>query len=290
MRIIACITAFLVTLFVGDRAVSFSARTVIEHSHNQFVQMYEGKGRADILLLGDSRVDRNISAERIEEMTSKRCLNLGLGGNSMLISEALLKDYVQRYGNPALVVIELGQSTVDPKTMGEMRIFSCLSPNIDQLSREIDPIYTAFGSVFTSLRYNDAGFWRLAAETFSNPAPRLLQKTIPPEIINRWRQGGHVDRPIYKENMEALRRICQFVDARRLNLCLLIGPSWNDFKRAITNFDAWKSALQEAAGSHPIHDYSDAFIDHPTYFNDTLHLNARGADAFVQKMCEDGLL
>jgi lysophospholipase L1-like esterase len=90
--------------------------------------------------------------------------------------------------------------------------------------------------------------------------------------------------------MEALRRICEFANTHGITLRLLIGPCWSDFKRAITNFGAWRSALQQAAGSHEIRDYSDIFIDRPTYFNDTLHLNARGADAFAQKLAQDGLL
>ena len=106
--------------------MAFSAETVIQHSQNQFVRMYEGKYPADILFLGNSRVDRNIAFDRVYELTGKSCLNLALGGNHMLISEALLKDFVQRYGNPQLVVVELSHSTVRTNSMGEMRNFFLL--------------------------------------------------------------------------------------------------------------------------------------------------------------------
>src|SRR5712671_3709596 len=99
MKIAARIVLFLAVAFLGDRIVSFVALKIIRHSRNQFVEMYEGKRPADILFLGNSRVDANISFEKAHYMTHKVCLNLGLGGNHVLISEALLKDFVQRYGN-----------------------------------------------------------------------------------------------------------------------------------------------------------------------------------------------
>src|SRR6266850_2717670 len=179
MRVALSITIFLVTVFLGDRLLSFSARTIVRHSQNRFVRMYEGKQPVDILLLGDSRMDCNISYSKVRELTGKSCLNLGLGGNSVLVSEALLKDYVQRYGNPALVVIELSHSEVDPATMGEMRIFSYCSTNVQALAHKIDPTYSALEVIFTSLRYNDPAFWRLATEVSRPPSTRLIYGHIP---------------------------------------------------------------------------------------------------------------
>src|ERR1700733_6299620 len=82
---------FLAVVFVGDRLVSYGAMKLIQQSKNKFVRMYEGKYPANILFLGNSRVDRNFNFEKIHEMTGKRCLNLGLGGNHMMITEVLFK-------------------------------------------------------------------------------------------------------------------------------------------------------------------------------------------------------
>ena len=292
MRVALSITIVLLTVFLGDRALSLSARTIVRHSQNQFVRMYEGKQRADILFLGDSRVDRNISYPKVRDLTGKFCLNLGLGGNSVLVSEALLKDYVERYENPALVVVELSHATVDPATMGEMRIFSYCSTNIQALARTTDPTYSAFETVFTSLRFNDPAFWRLAVETVRPPSTRLLHNKIPEVLVRKWKgkSASAGNRIIYRENLEALQRICSFADARGFQLRLLISPSWHDFKRAIVNFDVWKTALQEAAGKHPVHDYSDVFVANPDYFNDEMHLNAAGADRWVEQLRADSVL
>lgn len=292
MRVIACILVFLLTVFIGDRVLAFSARTIVKHSDNRFVRMYEGKERADILFFGDSRVDRNISYPKVQELTGKSCLNLGLGGNSVLVSEALLKDYVDRYGNPAMVVVELSHTTVDPTTLGEMRIFTYCSPRILELERKGNPTFSAFENIFTSLRFNDPAFWRLAMELVKPPSTRLLYNKIPDVLVKKWQDKNVTagNRMIYRENLEALSRICGFADARGIQLRLLISPAWHDFRCAIANFGEWKSALQQAAGNHPIHDYSDVFVASPDYFNDEMHLNATGADALVEKLREDKVL
>jgi hypothetical protein len=292
MRVIISIVIFVATVFLGERALALSAQAIIRQSHNQFVRMYEGKERADILFFGDSRVDRNISYRRVRELTGKTCLNLGLGGNSVLISEALLKDYVERYGNPSMVVVELSHSAVDPNSLGEMRIFSYCSANIRTLKCKSNPTFAAFENIFMSLRFNDPAFWRLAVEGINPPATRLLHNKIPEVLVRKWKVPGTVagNRMMYRENFEALGRICDFTHARGIQLRLLISPAWHDFKRTILNFEEWKVALQQAAGKHPIHDYSDVFITAPDYFNDEMHLNSTGADHFVEKLYEDKIL
>jgi hypothetical protein len=281
---------FLTVVFCGDRFVAFSAEKVIEHSQNQFVRMYEGKYPANILFLGNSRVDRNIAFDRVHELTGKSCLNLALGGNHMLISEALLKDFVERYGNPQLVVVELSHSTVRTNSMGEMGIFSYCSTNMNALAKTTDPTYTAFESIFKSLRFNSPAFWRLSAEAFTEPPARLLQNTIPPDLAKEWQKGGPVELPIIKANMEALGRICAYADAKNMPIRLLIGPYWKEFKKRIVNFDAWKTALQKAAGQHYIYDYSGAFSEHTDFFNDEMHLNAAGANEFSNKLVAEKVL
>jgi hypothetical protein len=293
MRVIVSIAIFLLTVFVGNSVLALSARTIVKHSQNRFVRMYECKEpSADILFFGDSRVDRNISYSKVRELTGKSCLNLGLGGNSVLVSEALLKDYVERYGNPSMVVIELSHTTVDPALLGEMRIFTYCSANLREIERKANPTFAAFENVFTSLRFNDPAFWRMAVEAVKPPSTRLLYNKIPEVLVKKW-QGTNVTagkRAIYRDNLEALGRICDFADARGIQLRLIISPAWHDFKRAIENFDEWKSALQQAAGKHLIHDYSDVFVTSPDYFNDEMHLNATGADALVEKLREDKVL
>src|SRR3989338_8618923 len=230
MKVASYIALFLAVVFLGDKLGSFTAMKVIHQSRNQFVRMYEGETPADIIFLGDSRVDRNISYKDIQDSTGKVCLNLGLGGNNILISEVLLQDYVQRYGNPELVVIDLGHSMVDPKSMGEMRIFSYRSKGMEALAMRNDPTYAAFEHVFKSLRFNDPAFWRISVEVFKEPSSRLLNNKIPTVLIEKWKNAGHEELPIYTENMEALKRICDYADSKNIQIRLIISPYWKDYK------------------------------------------------------------
>ncbi len=289
MKITSYIALFLAVVFFGDKLVSFAAMKVIRQSRNQFVRMYEGETPANIIFLGDSRVDRNISYKDIQDSTGKLCLNLGLGGNNILISEVLLQDYVQRYGNPELVVIDLGHSMVDPESMGEMRIFSYCSKGMEVLATSNDPTYAAFEHVFKSLRFNDPAFWRLLVEVFREPSSRLLNNKIPTVLIDKWKNSGHEEVPIYTENMEALKRICDYADSKNIRIRLIISPYWKDYKNSIVNFESWKAALKKSAGRHYIYDYSEVFNEYPAYFNDIVHLNATGANNFVKILLKDNV-
>jgi hypothetical protein len=290
MRKARCIGLFLAVVFLGDRLLSFSAARIVECSKNAFVRMYERKNSADVVFLGNSRVDRNIDYEEFARLTGRRGLNLGLGGNHLLIAEALLKDFVQRYGNPEFVVVELSCSIVEPCSMGEMQIFSYYSTNMEALARSIDPTYTAFEKLFKCLRFNNPAFWRLAAECIREPSDRRLRHTIPPEKISQWRNGRRVEHPVYEKNVEALKRICEFADSRNITVVLMIAPYWQNYRDAIVNFESWKGQLQAGARKHPIHDYSDLFREQSEFFNDEMHLNSTGAKNFVVRLISDKVL
>ena len=208
----------------------------------------------------------------------------------MLISEALLKDFVERYGAPQLVVIELSHSTVKTNNMGEMGMFAYFSSNMRAVAKSINPAYAAFESIFKSLRFNSPAFWRVCTESFTEPQTRLLQNTIPPDLAKEWQNGGRVDLPIIDQNMQALHRMCSYADAAHIPVRLLIGPYWQGFRRRIANFDIWKATLQNAAGEHHVYDYSEVFREHEELFHDEMHLNAAGANEFSQRLVSESVL
>lgn len=290
MRRVIPVAVFLATVFAGDWLISRVARGLVERSQNPIVRMLRGEQPSDVVFLGDSRIDRNIDFAHVQARTGLRPLNLGLGGNSMVVSEALLRDYLDRYGPPTAVVVELGQTTVDPQSMGEMRVLACLSTNLLGVACAVDPWYSRGERVFGTLRFNDASFWRLAAEALQPPTPRTLTNRIPAVVVREWSGERRVDRPLYPENFAALRRICELADQHHFRLALIIGPCWPGYRRAIVNFAGWRDALQSVAGSRPLADYSLCFGEEADVYNDELHLNAQGAVRFVDRLLADGWL
>ena len=280
---------FVAVVLLGDRLVAVLAKNIIRHSQNQFVRMYEGKERADIVFLGDSRVDRDFDFQKIAARSGRSCLNLGLGGNSALVSEILLKDYVSRYGNPGLVILEMSQTTTSPDRMGEMRIFSYCSPGMAELARALDPTHARFASVFFSLKFNDPVFWRLAAEVFGKSESRLLKRTIPQVLKQKWSRGKSLKMPIYKKNMEAIQRICAFAESKTIRIKLLINPNWGEYRKSISNYSDWIEALQNATAPNVILDYGDVFGAQPEFFNDEIHLNEAGATRYLDILLADSV-
>jgi len=282
--------AFCALVLAGDRCVNFAAGRLMARSRNSFVQMYEGKCRADALLLGNSRMDRNCDAKELERRTGQRALNLGLGGNHTRICEALFLDYIDRYGPPQLLVLELTQCVDSPDSMGEMMIFTRYSSRMRSLAQELDPKFMTFQSIFKSLRYNNDTFWRLASEAVKPPSPRQLAKVMPREEMERWKQARPSAWPAVPENIKALNRLLKAAKDSGVEVRLIIAPMWCGYKAKIENFDTWKTEMAKHIGEQRIWDYSDLFADEVACFNDGNHLNALGAKRFSEVLIADGVI
>jgi hypothetical protein len=281
--------AFIAMVFLGDRCLAWIAGNVVKRSQNTFVKMYEGKAKADVLLLGNSRMDRNVDPAQLKTKTGLTALNLGLGGNHTLISECLFFDYISRYGPPQLLLIEVTQTVDSPADLGEMGVFANESPRLASLIERMDPTFATARKLFHCLTFNNDTFWRLLSEVVSAPKSRLLTKTLSNEELERLAQKGALEWPEIKENMEALSRITKFAAENQIPTRLFIAPMWTEFKRNISNFDEWKVAVQKAA-KQPVLDYSDIFSDRRELFNDGNHLNSAGAAALLDRMEADRAL
>lgn len=290
MRIFRNIFLFLLFVFVGQLLLTICATAIVGISANDFARLYTGKGKGQIVLLGDSRADRNISAELLQSLTKKECINLSLGGNSTCVSEILLSDYIDRYGNPDLVVMEVSQTTVAPQSLGEMRLFSHYSRRLFEFASKVDPTFTTFQKLFPILAFNNPSFWRLASESFAKQPSRLLANSIPPAILAEWSNPHEIVRPVYRENIEALGRICTLCSERRIKIVFVIAPSWQPFRQSIRNFSTWRHEIEKAALPVRVFDYSECFFGKTQLFNDEMHLNSRGALEFVKLLREDGIL
>jgi hypothetical protein len=287
MKTVNCIILFVVVVFAGDRSIYTLARHLVRHSNNRIARMYNNSRSADIILFGDSRMDRNLLEADVEVLTGKSCLNLALGGNHVLISEVLLADFVDMYGAPDRVMVEVSHSTVPTCGMGEMRVFACSSTKLAALAKAIDPVYSRFAAVFKSLEFNDPSFWRIATQAVCPPPSRALHGVLHPDH----RQAGHaqpVERPIYADNIAALGRIGRYADAHGIDIVFFIAPSWDSYTESITNMDEWRTQVRGAIAPHKLHDYSGALAGQVHCFNDELHLNAAGAHSFAEILARDG--
>ena len=68
-----------------------------------------------------------------------RVVNLGFGGVSTVMSEVLLRDYVERNGRPRLLVVEPTCLTVSADEVGDMGLFTIFSERLNQLVKERNP-------------------------------------------------------------------------------------------------------------------------------------------------------
>src|SRR6267378_4905378 len=91
----------------GDRWLASGLDREIAGSRFRFSLVQRGGLTAKVLVLGDSRAVNGFYAPKMEHLTGVSVLNLGYNGMSMLIEEAVLRDYLTRNAAPALLVLEV---------------------------------------------------------------------------------------------------------------------------------------------------------------------------------------
>lgn len=276
--------AFAAIVISGDRLLSLGCDFIVRQSQNRFAQMYAKNLQSNALLLGNSRMDRNLNSDVFQSTTGLRPLNLGLGGNHPCTSEALLLDYVDIYGPPKLMLIEVTQAVDSPQLMGEMMLFTSFSHRLQANAENADPKFMFFRRFFHVLTYNNDTFWRLASECFRTPPRRSLQNVISDAEINLLRNTPSTAWPVIPENLAALSRMLAFAHSRGIAVYFFIAPMWPDYRANIRNFKQWKASLQNALPATHLLDFSELYDQNRSFFNDGNHLNQAGSVAFTQHL------
>jgi len=278
---------FLVALFASDRLIAFGLKHAVDHSQDRFVRMYTGRARADILILGNSRADRHFPPRRLEALLpGKRVVNLGLGGISTTLSEALLLDFIERNGPPKTLVLALGGLNVDPASVGDMRLFGVYSNRIRAVTRHHDPKLYVAGTLFRLFRFNNEMFLRVLLGIVKEEKDRTLKAPIPSRLVERLRRRTPDPVHAFPENLESLRHIIDCCDRNGIVFVPVITPVLE--VNTPPNFGEWRREVGRTIGGRAaIRDYSTLVSD-PALFHDASHLNADGVDVLLARMIRDG--
>jgi len=281
------IVAFLVVLIAGDRLLALTLGGLMSQSRNRYVEFYEGRNEADILILGNSRADRHFVAKSIKREVGARTLNLGIGGVSMVSAEALLRDYVDRYGVPKLVVLEPSCLTTDPAVIGDMRLYGVYSPRIRELERRYAAEFYYAARVFHLIRFNNEMFFRVAQATVQEPKDRAVRNSIGDAALAVIGATAPFAFKNHPENEDALRRVTEFAEERGIELRIALTPFLPELARRIQNLSSWTGEVSALSGDSHVWDYSAAVSDR-ALFSDGVHLNAEGTEVLLEAMLSSG--
>ena len=191
------VLGFLVLLVIGDRLIGAGLSALVSQSGNRFVAIYNDAGPVDVLVLGNSRADLHFSPHMIAAQTGMTSRNLGLGGISTVMSEALLRDHLDAYGPPKVLIIEPSNIITDPDRVGDMRLFAPWSPRIAGLVRADTPEFYWAGKLSSLFNFNTDMFTRVINDLrapacgTSDPTPQSRPGCWPTLTPPRpWRGNG----------------------------------------------------------------------------------------------------
>ncbi len=285
-KVLKFATIFIALLFFGDRLGAWCLQKLVARSQDRYVAMYEGRAKADILVLGNSRADNHFPPQMMNRALGVTTVNLGLGGVSAKLSEALMEDFIERNGTPKLIVVEATVLEVDPATIGDMMIFTSYSRRIAALLKEGMPRLFYTMRVFNLFQYNNEMLWRIVYHVWNPPFDRVHRGTMTPALLEQIRKRS-VHLPNHADNDAALRRMLDYAQQRGVPVRIVIAPFLKDQFVKFTNFESWKAQVERLAPGQKIWDYSRSFDD-PALFRDSVHMNTEGTKQLLQVMIDDG--
>jgi len=292
-RLAVLAVVFASVVLVGDRALSFILEKAVAASHNRHVSMYTGKAGGDVLVVGNSRADRHFPPRMIHDLTDLSVVNVGLGGVSMRMSEILVKDYLDRYPPPKLLVVEASNLGADPGEIGDMRLFMIYSERIRLLERELRPHLYYVGEVFHLFRFNNFMFVRTLYELRERQSDRLHRGVISDAVLERLaRSEGVIEEELpepHPENVEAFQRLLAYAAELDIPTRAVVTPYLHLPDRDRTTRYQWLTdEIDAVAGpERRVWDYSHA-VEDTAGFRDPVHLNAQGVEMMLRTMMDDG--
>ncbi len=282
------VAAFLTVLIVGDRLGGFLLGTVLDNSKIPIAQMYAGRSESEVLLLGNSRAYRHFDTKNLSREFGRPVTNLANPGISTLASLALLEDFIDIYGAPKIVLIELSGLVADQEASAKFRPFSPRSERISELLWDTHPHLYYAGRISHLFNFNNIFFLNAAHKVFF-PMPDLLfqsalSEPIAADTIAAWQRSYFNTKP---ENVTALIAIIDVAERHGIKLQLVISPILPAFAER-NGYLAWRDEISAALGDTRIWDYGKGPPLMARFFKDPVHLNVRGVKVFMGLLRRDG--
>lgn len=273
------IAGLLLLVLIGDRGLAVIEDKAFRKIETKINYVTYGIHEDEIVVFGSSRARHHYMPSIINKETGKTCVNLGMDGQNIYYSTALLHLYL-RHNNPKLVVLDLFEIDFE-KTSKNFKTerLNDLSP-IYGINAKVDSIislkkgYDTQVEMFHTYKYNS----KIASLLF-NPFEMRKRGFSPVygetfEIPKREDVNSDFDE-------DKLKCINEFITTCRKHnstVCVIFSPALYDKqsdRKALDNI----VFFCEKSGASKVYNYEHAITDR-RMFKDILHLNIKGAEAY----------
>lgn len=281
------LAVFLVVLFAGDRLLALGLEEAIRFSSLPYAKLYSGRGKADVLVLGNSRAFRHFDENQLSRALGLKVSNLAVLGGSMETMNVVLDDYIARYGPPRGVIIEPSCMSGDNAQIRNMRLFTRHSTGLRAILQDVSPNLATAGKVSHLFTLNGTATLNALHKVISPYRQVPLEGSVSLDDVQP------PDKPYFfnrKNNLMALRKTLETLKRHQIRFEIVVSPVFAGFQATRTGYQDWKQSLAKVAGGEQrISDYADLELPSSAFY-DPVHLNRKGVALFFDKLVSGGVI
>ena len=284
MRSFKFIIFFILIFIIGDRLLSSSLIYLSKYSSLPYAKVYTERARSDILILGDSRAYHHLNENDWTFATGYKTFSLSMTGSPMLLQEVLLKDYIEKYGNPKLIVIELNALISPLDKILSLKYLGLMSDNFKYLMREYYYKHYMLCKTFNLFFLNSIDYLNILHKVFVEYSQPKLSGIITEEELKIVKENKYT--PYFKNkkyNFKSLKRIIEEY-GDDVKLIFIITPFNKNFLEKQYEKDEWVQQVKVLIPSNnKLYDFSNSISNNEYYFDDR-HLNDKGVKILLDIM------
>lgn len=282
MKNFKVILIVLFLFYMGDRVFSKILFSSLKYSSLPIAELYFGKGKADILIIGNSRAYRHFDEKLLSNELNKKVRVLAMQGASFEFLNVLIFDYINIYGFPEKILIEV----------------SCLSSGNDQIQNNRFMYHKSEG-IRNMLKLNYkrdyiigklSNLFFLNTSEFLNAFHKIFVNYIQPPLFGEVSKNEIQDFMNKKYKPYFLIKNNNYIKFNNLNeklkndvqIISLISPTSKAIIERQVEMIPFIKRIKSVSHQN-FYDFSDTFDDYK-FFSDLLHLNEEGRDAFTKKI------
>ncbi len=284
MRFLA---VFLLILFAGDRLLALGLDETIRFSSLPYAKLYSGRGKADVLVLGNSRAFRHFDENQMSQALGLKVSNLAVLGGSMETMNVVLEDYIARYGPPHAMIIEPSCMSGDNDQVRNMRHFARRSSGLHSILQKLSPTLSAAGNISHLFTLNSTAFLNILHKVIVPYRQVLFEGSVSLDDVQPSGRPYFYNR---KNNLIALRKTLETLKRNQVRFEIIVSPVFSGFQATRTGYADWIASLSKAAGGEEqISDYSELNLPANAFY-DPVHLNRKGVALFFDTLASEGVI
>lgn len=304
VRRLACFFTIVTALVFGLNAMITSGlRRIRTSQYGVSNRLMRGEINAQIVITGSSRAVSHYDPRIIQLRTGLSAFNLGRNGSQSDMQVAVLKAYLEHNRKPGMVVHNLDAFTFvttrevyAPAQYVPYLYDQELYRPLRQIDKEIwkSRYVPLYGYVVDDMNFSWMlglrGFFGVSPheDFFEGFNPRTTKWT---EDFQRFKaENPHgVSWSIEPAGIQVMKDLIQLCQERGIRLVFVYSPEYAEMQNLTNNREEVFGRFRELSTHYqvPLWDYSDwRFAGQTSYFSNSQHLNADGAEVFSEDLAD----